>query len=316
MSRKRYSNPWTHERHDIWDILKWKWGLGPQEVAVIPEAPDVPAGCRPVVRAQIANPPATGWRVVWLGHASFLVQGFGASILIDPIFSDYCSPIPISSLRRKASYSCGWEELPEIDVVLLTHSHYDHLDLKGLLKMPGKTQIVIAEGHSKWLAKKLSRPVAELAWYGEMRLNDRITLTSTPAQHFTARTPFDRNVGHWCGWLLESGGSKIWHAGDSGYCPAFREIGERFGPIDFAMVPIGAYQPRSIMKPMHMNPEEAVMAFVDARCKKAVGMHWGTFSLTDEPMGEPPIRLAEELKRLSISPDVFVTGEIGEMWRV
>jgi len=316
MLRKHFRNPWPHEQHGFRDILKWKWGIGPQETPVLPDAPDTPAGCRKIVPSEIANPPQTGWRMVWLGHASFLVQGFGASILIDPIFSDYCSPVPISSLRRKVSPPCAVEDLPEIDAVLLTHSHYDHLDLETLRKLPGNPIWVIAEGHSEWLAKKLSRPVLELPWFDGLWLTDRIKLTSTPAQHFTARTPFDRNRGHWCGWLLEADDLKIWHAGDSGYCPAFREIGNRFGPIDFAMIPIGAYQPRAIMRPMHMNPEEAVMAFQEARCKRAVGMHWGTFSLTDEPMGEPPMRLAAELKRRTISPDAFVTGEIGAFWEV
>lgn len=145
-------------------------------------------------------------------------------------------------------------------------------------------------------------------------ITDNLKVTATPAQHFTARTPFDRNRGHWCGWLLEGGGAKIWHAGDSGYCPAFREIGERHGPIDFAMIPIGAYQPRGIMKPMHMNPEEASQVFDDARCRRAVGMHWGTFVLTDEPLQEPPLRLRREQKIRHPGAETFIAGKVGEQW--
>ncbi len=316
MARKNFSNPWPHAHHGIRDILKWKFGIGLQESAVIPNASDVPPDCRRITRQEIAAPPSRGWRIAWLGHASFLVQGFGVSILIDPVFSDYCSPVPINSLRRKSLLPCALEDLPKINAVLLTHSHYDHLDLSTLRKLPGDFRIVTAEGHADWLAKKLSRPVSELSWHDGMQLTKKIKLTSTPAQHFTSRTPFDRDRGHWCGWLLESNSSKIWHAGDSGYSPAFREIGERYGPINFAMIPIGAYQPRAIMKPMHMNPEEAVMAFEDARCRRAVGMHWGTFRLTDEPMQEPPIRIAAELERRGISPAAFVTGEIGAVWEI
>jgi N-acyl-phosphatidylethanolamine-hydrolysing phospholipase D len=223
------------------DILKWKLGISPAEHSVFPQSPDLPAGCKRILRPQIQEPPVGSWRVAWLGHASFLVQGFGMSILIDPVFSDYCAPFPIPGLRRRAPLPLALDDLPRIDAVLITHSHYDHLDLPTLRKLPESALIVTAEGHSQWLAKKLARPVSELPWYGELSLNENIKITSTPAQHFSGRTPFDRDRGHWCGWLLEAGETKIWHAGDSGYCPAFHEIGQRYGPIDFAMIHIGAY---------------------------------------------------------------------------
>jgi N-acyl-phosphatidylethanolamine-hydrolysing phospholipase D len=116
--------------------------------------------------------------------------------------------------------------------------------------------------------------------------------------------------------LLENAGVKLWHAGDSGYCPAFQEIGERFGPIDFGMIPIGAYSPRWFMKPMHMNPEEAVDVFEETRCRRAVAMHWGTFRLTDEPLGEPPLRLTARLKEKGIASDRFIIGSVGQSWNV
>ena len=151
--------------------------------------------------------------------------------------------------------------------------------------------------------------VSELAWYASAEISPGIRVTATPAQHFTARTLLDRNRGHWCGWLVEGAGCKLWHAGDSGYCAAFREIGESYGPIDFGMIPIGAYQPRRIMRPMHMNPEEAVRVFLETRCRRAVAMHWGTFRLTDEPMGEPPILLEKALRERSLAADVFRGAE-------
>jgi N-acyl-phosphatidylethanolamine-hydrolysing phospholipase D len=155
-----------------------------------------------------------------------------------------------------------------------------------------------------------------LSWFGSEEALPGIRVTATPAQHFTARTPFDRDRGHWCGWVIEGGGCRLWHAGDSGFCPAFREIGERLGPFDLGMIPIGAYAPRWFMEPMHMTPEEAVQVFQNTGCRRAVAMHWGTFRLTDEPLGEPPLRLAAELARRGIPATEFVAGSVGEEWCV
>ncbi len=298
------------------DILRWKLGRTPMEPAKIPNAPDEPAGWRKVTREEIATPPEAGWRVTWLGHASFLVQGGGASLLIDPVFSDYCAPLPIRSLRRKVPVPCALAELPRIDAVLLTHSHYDHLDLTTLRALGKNTPIVISEGHAAWLGRKGFRNVRELPWHAGLEVSSGIRVTATPAQHFTARTPFDRNRGHWCGFLIEGAGCKLWHAGDSGWCAAFREIGERYGPIDFGMIPIGAYNPRKIMRAMHMNPEEAVRAFEETRCRRAVAMHWGTFQLTDEPMGEPVLLLGRALKEKTLAAERFTAGRVGESWEI
>lgn len=310
-----FSNPWQHEEHGLLDVIKWKFGIGPQETAQIPGAPNLPADRVRVTAEEIRVPPDAGWRITWLGHASFLVQGLGVSLLIDPVFAEFCSPIKLETFRRKVATPCEIGDLPEIHTVLLTHSHYDHLDLSTLRRLGTETRFMIAEGHGEWLKRKLGTSlVTEVPWHETVTVAPGIDVSATPAQHFSARTPFDRNRGHWCGWLLEGAGKKIWHAGDSGYCPAFGEIGEHHGPIDFAMIPIGAYQPRSFMKPMHMNPEDAVQAFQDARCRQAVAMHWGTFVLTDEPMQEAPIRLRDELKRRNLDESVFTAGRIGGHW--
>ncbi|WP_200270795.1 MBL fold metallo-hydrolase [Luteolibacter pohnpeiensis] len=316
MARPKFSNPWHHEDHGILDILKWKFKIGPQEQPLIPEAPDEPAAVVPLKPEKIREAPAKGWRVAWLGHASFLVQGCGLSILIDPVFSEFCAPFEMKSFRRRAPLPISPSDLPRIDVVLLTHGHYDHLDLAALKALPGEPRWVIAEGHADWLEKRLSKKCQEVAWHEKVELAADVTVMATPAQHFTARTPFDRNRGHWCGWLIEGGGCKVWHAGDSAYCAAFPEIGEFYGPIDFGMIPIGAYQPRKIMKPMHMNPEEAVQVFSDTRCRRAVGMHWGTFTLTDEPMQEPALRLRREMGRRGLDLDAFTAEPIGSQWNV
>lgn len=311
-----FQNPWPHDAHRIADIFRWKLGLLPEERPDFPEAPDEPAGWRKVTREEIAAPPAAGWRAVWMGHASFLLQGGGVSLLVDPVFAKHCAPFPMPGLYRKVPVPCSLEELPKIDAVLLTHTHYDHLDLATLRKLGTAVPIFIAEGHADRLAGKGFAAVRELAWHESAEIFPGIRLTATPAQHFTARTPTDRNLGHWCGWLIEGAGCKLWHAGDSGWCPAFAEIGERYGPLDFGMIPIGAYQPRRVMKAMHMNPEEAVRVFQETKCRKAAAMHWGTFQLTDEPLGEPPLRLARELQKKSLAADAFAAGRVGDVWKI
>ena len=314
--KHRFENPWPDRAHRSGDILRWKLKWGPQERAEMPDAPDDPARRRALSPAEIATPPALGWRVTWRGHASVLLQGAGACVLVDPIFSEFCAPLPLSRLRRKIAPPCLIQDLPKIDAILLTHSHYDHLDLPTLRQVGSPTQIVIAAGHAAWLRGKGFGNVRELAWHERTEISPGIQVTATPAQHFTARTPFDMNRGHWCGWLLDGGGCKLWHAGDGGYCPGFLEIGARYGPIDFGMIPIGAYQPRWIMRAMHMNPAEAVRAMVESRCRRAVAMHWGTFRLTDEPMGEPPILLEKALRESGLAPEVFQTAVIGDPWQV
>lgn len=306
---KRYSNPWPHEDHSVLSLLRWRLGRMPDDERFTTD--DSPA---PLVPFTPEPPPQHGWRITWLGHASFLIQGLGRSLLIDPVFADHCAPFPIKSLHRRVAPPCRIEDLPRIDAILLTHSHYDHLDLVSLRRIGTGIPVVISSGHSKWLQGKGFSNVRELAWDESLELFPGIRLSATPAQHFSARTPFDRNVGHWCGWLLEGSGVKLWHAGDTGYCPAFREIGEKHGPIDFAMIPIGAYSPRWFMRPIHIDPEEAVQVFLDARCKRAIAMHWGTFPLTDEPMSEPPLRLRRAVAEAGLAEDAFTTGAVGQSW--
>ena len=232
-------------------------------------------------------------------------------MLIDPVFSSHCAPLPLPSLRRKVPPPCEIADLPCIDAVLLTHSHYDHLDLSTLQALGHTTRLFTPTGHGSWLRRKGFHDVTELGWHEWAEPFPSIRFTSTPAQHFTARSLFDRDLAHWCGWRIDSPRGSLWHAGDSGYCPAFSEIGERYGATDFGMIPIGAYQPRHIMQPMHMNPEEAVRVFLETRCRRAHAMHWGTFQLTDEAMGEPPILLEKSLRKRGIDDGAFVAGIIG-----
>jgi N-acyl-phosphatidylethanolamine-hydrolysing phospholipase D len=316
MLTKPYRNPWPHDAHGFLDILRWKLGLPPREKPRLPDAPDIPAARTPLNPSDIAETPAEGWRVTWLGHAGFLLQGAGVSMLIDPVFSNHCAPLPLPGMQRLAPTPCALEELPPIHAVLLTHSHYDHLDLPTLRRLGKHLPLWVPEGHAEWLKRIGFKNTTEVPWWARVNISNGVSLTSTPAQHFTARSPWDRDLAHWCGWLLEGASCKLWHAGDSGWCEAFREIGVRFGPIDFGMIPIGAYQPRYIMRSMHMNPDEAVRAFIDTHCRRAVAMHWGTFRLTDEPLGEPPLLLSAALEKNGIPAEDFIAGTIGQSWNV
>lgn len=314
--RSTYGNPWPHRQHRFKDILAWKLGFSAREKPSLPEAPDQAAQLDDIHPSHIAAAPEHGWRICWLGHSSFLIQGQGKSLLIDPVLSNYCAPLPIPSLKRKVPPPFLSSELPHIDAILITHTHYDHLDMPTLRMFPQSTPLFIPSGHLSWLKKSGFSNVTEIEWWNTTDFEDNIRITAVPAQHFTSRTPFDRNAGHWCGWVIEGADKKLWHAGDSGYCRVFSEIGEHFGGIDLAMIPIGAYQPRSIMKPMHMNPSEAVQAFLDARCNRAIAMHWGTFKLTDEPMGEPPVLLELAAREKKLPADSFVAGSVGQIWNL
>jgi N-acyl-phosphatidylethanolamine-hydrolysing phospholipase D len=309
---RRFSNPWPHPAHGVGDILRWKLGFGPRESARLPDAPHWPAPWRPLDRESIAVPPSHGWRAVWLGHSSFLLQGCGASLLVDPVFRDFCSPLPLPMLRRRVPPPCGLADLPPVDAVLLTHSHYDHLDLRTLRDLDS-VRLLVPEGHGAWLKAKGFNEVTEIRWHESGMIAGHVRVTATPAQHFTARSLFDRDRAHWCGWRIDSPQGSLWHAGDSGYCAAFRELGERYGPVDLGMIPIGAYQPRRIMRAVHLDPEDAVRVFLDTRCRRALAMHWGTFRLTDEALGEPPLLLERALREKKIPAASFTAGMIGRI---
>jgi N-acyl-phosphatidylethanolamine-hydrolysing phospholipase D len=234
--------------------------------------------------------------LTWIGHSSFLVQVGGRNLLIDPVWSGYASPIQGVGPRRWVAPGIDFEALPPIDGVILSHDHYDHLDrptVRRLIATAPDAPWAAPLGVGRWLGRQGVRHVVERDWWESVDW-DGVTLTATPAQHFSGRRFDNRNGTLWCGWVLRAGARTVFYAGDTGFHPEFGEIGRRCGPFDVVCLPIGAYNPEWFMRAVHMDPEQAVAAFqaLESPTAVAVAMHWGTFKLTDEPMDEPPRRAA------------------------
>ncbi len=238
--------------------------------------------------------------ITWIGHSTFLLQSDGVNVLTDPIWSNRASPVQFAGPRRYALPAIQFEALPRIDVVFISHDHYDHLDARTVERITKTFPAVkwaAPLGVGDFLKESGATNVAVRDWWEACDFGP-ITSFCTPAQHFSGRYPWNRNTTLWCGWIIDIGGRRIFFAGDTGLHPEFKEIAHRCGPIDAAILPIGAYEPRWFMQPVHMNPEDAVLAYQALNAGNAhsgkcvfVPSHWGTFRLTDEPLDEPTRRL-------------------------
>jgi len=246
--------------------------------------------------------------ITFIGHASFLIQTPHGNLLIDPVYSQHAGPFGVLGPRRVRQPGVRFEDLPAIATVLLSHNHYDHCDVPTLRRIATRwhPQVITPLGNARVLRSAGLRRVEERDWW-QAAAADSLSITVTPARHFSARTPFDRNRALWGGFVIGVGARKIYFAGDSAYDACFRQIGERFAPIDLALIPIGAYEPRWFMKYVHMNPEEAVQAHVDLQAVRSIGMHFGTFQLTAEAIDDPVRGLAEACQRRNLAAGAFST---------
>eukprot|EP00002_Diphylleia_rotans_P038296 TRINITY_DN8691_c0_g1_i1.p1 TRINITY_DN8691_c0_g1~~TRINITY_DN8691_c0_g1_i1.p1 ORF type:complete len:352 (+),score=60.09 TRINITY_DN8691_c0_g1_i1:46-1101(+) len=244
--------------------------------------------------------------LTWVGHSTFYCTLDGVGFLTDPVWGNRCSPVSFAGPERYVKTPCAISDFPKIDFVLISHNHYDHLDSGVVSALGNSTTWIVPLGLKSWFASCGVDSVVELDWWDSYKVNEEITVTAVPCQHWSKRSVMDRNATLWASYAVVGPVHKAYFAGDTGYCDAFAEIGETFGPFDLALIPIGAYEPRDFMGPQHVDPEEAVKMHMDLRSKFSVGMHWGTFILTDEPVDEPPKKLQEALAKHKLPVTSFI----------
>lgn len=277
----------------------------PEEIASIVTEADLD-----LVRSPAAKP-----RVTWIGHATSLVQYRGVNYLTDPHLTQYPFRFDIWVQPRQTQPALSFDDLPDIDFVVISHNHYDSLDHRTVEMFGDSVQWYVPLGLRTWFIDMgiSAERVVELDWWESHRYNDRVEVTFTPAQHWSRRGPWDTNESLWGGWAIDIDGFNSWFAGDTGYnADYFTAIGERLGPFRLAMIPIGAYAPRYFMAPVHIDPAQAVSVHLDVRAQQSVPVHWGTFMLTIEPLLEPPRLLVEEMQRRGLPVDRFRPLKIGE----
>lgn len=267
---------------------------------------------------------ANHFSVTWIGHATALVQIGHTNILTDPHFSERASPVQWMGPRRWQPPAVRLEELPRIDLVLISHNHYDHLDedsVRRLNAQPGGPPLFIVPlGIERWLAEVGISNARALDWWDSIDAGGA-TVHLTPVQHWSRRTFTDANATLWGGFVVEAESRgkarRVFFSGDTGYSKThFTEIGRRFGGFDLALLPIGAYEPRWFMSAQHVNPEEAVQIHRDIGARLSVGIHWGTFQLTDEPLDQAAVDLAAARGRLGLGSREFVTLRHGQTLRL
>jgi L-ascorbate metabolism protein UlaG (beta-lactamase superfamily) len=252
--------------------------------------------------------------ITFVNHATFLIQLEGIAILTDPVWSERVSPVSWAGPKRVRKPGVAFGDLPPIDLVLLSHNHYDHLDRPTLkrLRQTFSPTVFVAAGDAQLVGPLGFNEMFEFDWWDETVFREKLKITFVPAQHFSARGLHDRYRSLWGGYVIESRGRRIYFGGDSGYSKHFSDIRLRLGPPDIAMLGIGAYEPRWFMQPIHMNPAEAVRAHADLGARHSIGMHFGTFQLTPEAIDQPRTDLIAALSRSGISNEEFVTLQEGE----
>ncbi|KAG4414539.1 hypothetical protein IFR04_012340 [Cadophora malorum] len=348
-------NPVTIGGTLIWRRITGKWKF-----------PDTTPPTVPVIEPNFlpSRTASSSLRATWLGHACYYVEfPSGLRVLFDPVFEDRCSPFSFMGPKRYTEPPCHIKDLPAVDLVVISHSHYDHLSHPSVTKIHEahpNAHFLVGLGLKKWFHECGIQNVEEMDWWndvditlspstGEKRISSasentvpksgaediKARISCLPCQHTSARTAFDKGATLWCSWAVESGGKSVWFGGDTGYrhvpelpkgvddygeeykdlphCPAFKQIGDLRGPFDLGLIPIGAYDPRFIMSSMHANPFDSVNIFIDTKCKKAMGIHWGTWVLTSEDVLEPPQLLKQAMKWKGLpETGVFDVCDIGE----
>jgi L-ascorbate metabolism protein UlaG (beta-lactamase superfamily) len=307
-----FRNIHTYEANRFRDLIKWRSERADKEIPG-PESYNFPLADNDPDRLKQNREHIT---LTWIGHATLLLQLEGLNILTDPHFSKRSSPVQWAGPVRAAPLGMALDDLPPIDIVVISHDHYDALDthsIRELHRRPGgdKTRFYVPLGLKEWFIKQGVDRVIEMDWW-ERQMDRSLEIIAVPTQHWSKRSLFSTNKSLWSGWVIASGTYRFIFVGDTGYAPLFKEIGEKLGPFDLAAIPIGAYEPRWFMRKHHVNPEESVQIHKDIGSSKSVGIHWGTFILTDEPLDEPPQRLAVALEQKGIAPEDFFVLQHGQ----
>ena len=318
-----FRNPLVDEPHGgIFGFLKARFFGAEKWARYDPDAYQVPTATPSTVPAGLVSENA---RVTWIGHATVLIQHNGINALTDPMFSKRAGPGGILGPARISEPAMTMEALPPIHAVVISHNHYDHLDLSSLRNLErlsaarGATPVYFVPLGNRSLLEKAGVPasrVREMDWWVEasMTLGDSsLTVTATPAQHFSGRSLTDRNRALWASWVMQWNDFSVWFGGDTGYNNVqFKQIGQHFGGFDLGIIPIGAYRPRSFMAPVHVDPAEALMMHRDIRAKGSLPVHWGTFILSAEHPSDPPAELARALVEAGYPEADFHPFDVGE----
>jgi L-ascorbate metabolism protein UlaG (beta-lactamase superfamily) len=281
---KRFHNPDAPQSRGLLDALRWKLTSRPEPSPgfISDVEPSIPPG-----RVE-----GNELRITLVNHSTVLLQQRGSNILTDPIWSERASPLSWAGPYRRRKPGVAWNDLPLIDAVIISHNHYDHLDLPTLRRLAarGDSAFIVPVGSARLLGAENIGPAHELDWGAELSLPG-ITIHCVPALHFSSRGIFDRNKTLWCGYVIECRERLVYFAGDTAFGPHFAWIREKFGSLDLALLPIGAYEPHWFMSPIHMAPDEAVRAHEILAAGTSVAIHHGTFQLADEGLDTPKKQL-------------------------
>lgn len=304
---ERFFNPGMSGNKGMLQVLKWK-----MTSTVTPWPGSLENTAKPEVAGQLKDGEIS---TTFINHATHLIQLKGINLITDPAFSERVSPFTWIGPKRVRRPGIELKDLPKIDVVLISHNHYDHMDEASIRELSKKFDptFIVPLGNGVLIKGMGAKKIVELDWWQSVELPEKNSLTLVPAQHWSRRSMFDTNKALWGGFVVRAADKRqIYFAGDTGYGNLFKEIKNKFGAMDFAILPIGAYEPRWFMKEQHMNPEEAVQAHLDLESKFSLGTHFGTFQLTDEGIDEPKKALAEALTKMQVESSRFIAPEVGE----